>query len=256
MLSTPRGYRGMVTAPHHLAAQAGRDVLAEGGNAIEAMIAMAAAIPVVYPHMNAIGGDGFWLVREPKGRVRAFEACGPAGAKATVARYQRREYETIPPRGPDAALTVPGAVGGWALALDYARTIGGRLTLRDLLSDAIRHAREGVPVSPSQARCQPDLGPLAQAPGFASVYLREGKIPPVGTLLRYEALAATLDELEATDAPLLGHMVFVATQLAKQLGFAESGYRLVMNCGSLGGQSVFHIHLHLLGGRSMQWPPG
>jgi histidine triad (HIT) family protein len=51
-------------------------------------------------------------------------------------------------------------------------------------------------------------------------------------------------------------MVFVATQLAKQLGFAESGYRLVMNCGSLGGQSVFHIHLHLLGGRSMQWPPG
>ena len=184
-----------VAAPHQSAAEAGRNVLAMGGNAIEAMVAMAATIAVVYPHMNSIGGDGFWLLREPKGRVRAFEACGPAGAKATIARYQRREYEVLPPRGADAALTVPGAIGGWAMALDYARSIGGRLTLRDLLSDAIRHAREGVPVSPSQARTQPDLGPLAQAPGFAEVYLREGKIPAQGTVLRYEALAATLDHL-------------------------------------------------------------
>ena len=184
-----------VAAPHQSAAEAGRNVLARGGNAIEAMVAMAATIAVVYPHMNSIGGDGFWLLREPKGRVRAFEACGPAGAKATIARYQRREYEVLPTRGPDAALTVPGAIGGWAMALDYARSIGGRLTLRDLLSDAIRHAREGVPVSPSQARTQPDLGRLAQAPGFAEVYLREGKIPAQGTVLRYEALAATLDHL-------------------------------------------------------------
>ena len=184
-----------VAAPHQAAAEAGRNVLAMGGNAVEAMVAMAATIAVVYPHMNSIGGDGFWLVREPKGRVRAFEACGPAGAGATLARYRALECETIPPRGPDAALTVPGAVGGWAMALDYARSIGGRLTLRDLLADAIRHAREGVPVSPSQARTQPDLGPLAKAPGFAEVYLREGKIPPQGTVLRYEALAATLDHL-------------------------------------------------------------
>ena len=184
-----------VAAPHRAAAEAGRNVLAMGGNAVEAMVAMAATIAVVYPHMNSIGGDGFWLLREPRGRVRAFEACGPAGAGATLARYRKREFETIPPRGPDAALTVPGAVAGWAMALDYARSIGGRLTLRDLLSDAIRHAREGVPVSPSQARTQPDLGPLAQAPGFAEVYLREGKIPAAGTVLRYEALAATLDHL-------------------------------------------------------------
>jgi len=184
-----------VAAPHRGAAEAGRNVLAMGGNAVEAMVAMAATIAVVYPHMNSIGGDGFWLVRDPRGRVRAFEACGPAGAGATLARYRAREHEAIPPRGPDAALTVPGAVGGWALALDYARSIGGRLTLRDLLGDAIRNAREGVPVSPSQARTQPDLGPLAKAPGFAEVYLREGKIPAEGTVLRYGALAATLEHL-------------------------------------------------------------
>src|SRR6478672_9157712 len=62
-------------------------VLATGGNAIEAMVAMAATIAVVYPHMNHVGGDGFWLVREPPGRVRAFMAAGRAGAHATRDRW-------------------------------------------------------------------------------------------------------------------------------------------------------------------------
>ena len=188
---------GAVAAPHKLAAEAGRNVLILGGNAIEAMVAMASTIAVVYPHMNSIGGDGFWLVRDPRGRVRAFEGCGPAGCNATLARYRALECETIPTRGPEAALTVPGAVGGWALALDYARSIGGRLPLRDLLAEAIGHARQGFPVSPSQARCLPDLGPLAKAPGFAEAYLVEGAIPAAGTVRRYETLAATLDHLAA-----------------------------------------------------------
>ena len=72
--------RGVVCAPHSAAVEAGRAILAEGGNAIEAMLAMAAAIAAVYPHMNHLGGDGFWLVREPSGRVRAIMAAGPAGA--------------------------------------------------------------------------------------------------------------------------------------------------------------------------------
>jgi hypothetical protein len=72
---------GIVTAPHHLAADAGQDVLRDGGNAVEAMIAMAAAIPVVYPHMNAIGGDSFWIVK-PAGRDPiGIDACGPVGGK-------------------------------------------------------------------------------------------------------------------------------------------------------------------------------
>ena len=84
MDSTPVFARAAVAAPHVLAAESGRDILAAGGNAIEAMVAMAATIAVVYPHMNGIGGDGFWLVREPRGRVRVIEACGFAGAKATI----------------------------------------------------------------------------------------------------------------------------------------------------------------------------
>ena len=71
----------MVAAPHLAAAEAGRDVLKEGGNALEAAVATAAAIVVAYPHMNHIGGDGFWVVREPSGKVRYIEACGYAGAQ-------------------------------------------------------------------------------------------------------------------------------------------------------------------------------
>src|SRR5690349_20809072 len=133
--------RGVVAAPHAAAVEDGRAILAEGGNAIEAMIAMAASIAAVYPHMNHIGGDGFWLVREPSDRVRALMAAGRAGTNARRELY--RDFETIPPRGPLAALTVPGAIAGWSLALEAAKSFGGRLPLSDLLGHAIRHASEG-----------------------------------------------------------------------------------------------------------------
>lgn len=139
-------------APHIAAAQAGRAVLAEGGNALEAMIAMAAVIAVVYPHMNSIGGDGFWVIHEPGGRVRYIEACGPAGHRATRERYRQLGHDTIPPRGPLSAVTIPGTIGGWALAREMAKHLGGRLPLADLLGEAVRLAREGTPVSPSEAR--------------------------------------------------------------------------------------------------------
>ena len=80
--------RGVVCAPHYAAVEAGRAILAEGGNAIEAMVAMAAAIAAVYPHMNHLGGDGFWLIREPSGRVRAIMAAGPAGVEARPELYR------------------------------------------------------------------------------------------------------------------------------------------------------------------------
>src|SRR6266581_1775795 len=100
--------RGAVSAPHSSTVEAGHFVPREGGNAIEAMLAMAASIAAVYPHMNHVGGDGFWLIREPSGRVRAIMAAGPAALQAKPELY--RDYESIPPRGPLAALTVPGAV--------------------------------------------------------------------------------------------------------------------------------------------------
>ena len=111
---------------------------------------MAASIAAVYPHMNHIGGDGFWLVREPNGRVRALMAPGPAGAKATIPFYRERGYDTIPARGPLAALTVPGAIGGWMLALEAAKSLGGKMPLDILLAPAIKQARDGYVVTRSQ----------------------------------------------------------------------------------------------------------
>jgi len=128
-------HRGAVAAPHHAAVEAGRAVLAEGGNALEATVAMAASIAVVYPHMAQLGGDGVWLIREPSGRVRALIAAGRAGANARRELY--REHETIPSRGALAALTVPGAVAGWMFALEAAKASGGRMGLGDLLAPAI-----------------------------------------------------------------------------------------------------------------------
>ena len=67
---------------------------------------------------------------------------------------------------------------------------------------------------------------------------------------------ATINDTDETDAPLLGHMILTAKQLAKKEGLADNGYRLVFNVNSGGGQEVYHIHLHILGGRQMTWPPG
>src|SRR5512136_3410398 len=105
MLQTPRGTHGAVVAPHNLAAQAGLAVLRDGGNAIEAMVAAASTVAVVYPHMNSIGGDNFWLIAEPGREPMAIMACGGAGEKATVEMYRGLGHETIPPRGPLAANT-------------------------------------------------------------------------------------------------------------------------------------------------------
>jgi histidine triad (HIT) family protein len=67
---------------------------------------------------------------------------------------------------------------------------------------------------------------------------------------------ATLDDLKPEDAPLVGRMVLAAAQVARDLGVAACGYRTLLNCNADGGQTVFHIHLHLLAGRPMGWPPG
>ncbi|MGD0639501.1 MAG: gamma-glutamyltransferase [Roseiarcus sp.] len=196
MNDTAQFSRAAVAAPHRLAAEAGRDVLLQGGNAIEAMVAMAAAIAVVYPHMNALGGDGFWLIRERGGRVRALEACGYAGESATIANYRAHEFAAIPARGAMAALTVPGAVGGWMAALDLSKALGGRLPLDMLLAPAERHARAGYPVSASETRFDPTSdAALIAAPGFAESFLIDGKPAKAGAMRRSPRLADTLAQL-------------------------------------------------------------
>lgn len=79
---------------------------------------------------------------------------------------------------------------------------------------------------------------------------------PVHILIIPKRRIATLNDLESDDTELIGRLVLTARKLAADEGLAEDGYRLVFNCNENGGQSVYHIHLHLLGGRRMDWPPG
>ena len=79
---------------------------------------------------------------------------------------------------------------------------------------------------------------------------------PVHVLVIPKRHVASLEEFTEADAPLLGHLLVVCAKLAKTKGIARSGYRVVTNTGAHAGQTVFHLHVHILGGRSMAWPPG
>src|SRR5687767_11486912 len=79
---------------------------------------------------------------------------------------------------------------------------------------------------------------------------------PIHKLIIPKKHIATLNDLTNNDNELIGHVYQTAKQLAKQLNIAETGYRVVMNCNEGAGQTVFHIHAHLLGGRLLHWPPG
>ena len=186
---------GMVTAPHHLAAEAGAGVLREGGNAIEAMIAAAATIAVVYPHMNGIGGDGFWLISRSGEPPVGIQACGPAAGMADQAFYRRHGDASIPTRGPRAALTVAGAIGGWSEAKQLAEEAGGKIPFSRLLEPAIHHAREGVPISRSQSRLTSEKWEeLHAVVGFMETYAADG-IPAEGTILIQQGLSQSLQRI-------------------------------------------------------------
>src|SRR5438445_13686197 len=137
-----RAPRGMVATPHLLATQSGVAALRAGGNALDAAIAAAATIAVVYPHMNGLGGDNFWLIHDGRRRrLLGLNAAGRAAAAATLESY-RAQRATIPTRGGAAALTAPGAVSGWWEAHRYSRSeMRSTIEWPLLLESAIAHAR-------------------------------------------------------------------------------------------------------------------
>jgi len=214
MSETVVGEKGMVAAPHSAASAVGAEVLAAGGNAVEAMIAMAATIAVVYPHMTGIGGDAFFVIAAPGRAPLVIDACGAAGSLATRARYAAKGYDALPTRGVDAAITVPGAVSAWQMMAEAAADLGGRIPRGELLSDAVRRAREGSAVTRSHAHM---LGEhrvaLGAVPGFAATFLADGKVPEVGALFRQERLADTLDRIAHA-----GYADFYRGDIAAELG--------------------------------------
>jgi gamma-glutamyltranspeptidase len=196
MLNPVCAVHGVAVAPHALAAQSALAVLREGGNAIEAMVCAAATIAVVYPHMNSIGGDSFWLIMPPNAQPIGIEACGRSGSHASIDFYLQRNARSIPTRGPLAANTVAGTVSGWIKALALARDHGGSMPVPRLLEDAIGYARDGIPVTRSQhLATKAKLAELKDQPGFARTYLIDGESPKTGSRFRQPGLYRTLTRL-------------------------------------------------------------
>jgi len=207
----------MAVAPHTLASEAAVDILRSGGNAIEAMVAAASTIAVVYPHMNSIGGDGFWTISCPGKPVVAIEACGAAASNVSTGYYAAKGLAQIPTRGPDSANTVAGTIGGWQAALDISKEWGGRLSLGRLLENAIYYAEDGIAVTQSQnVTTAKKLDELQAIPGFAETFLVGGKVPQAGERMRLTQLGKTLKALadDGLDSFYRGR---IAASIAKEL---------------------------------------
>jgi gamma-glutamyltranspeptidase/glutathione hydrolase len=230
-MQTVRASNGIVTAPHHLAAQAGCDVLKDGGTAVEATVAVAATLVVVYPHMTGIGGDGFWVIREPDGFVHSIHGCGGAAAAADLSLYSG--LEAVPTRGPLAANTVAGTISGWesALAEPYCKLPLGRL-----LRDAIALAEAGVPVTAGGAGVAASKSAeLRRQPGsYAAVFEPEGRPLGIGDVLRQPLLAETLRQLAANglDDFYHGHLAASTAHDLEALGSPVSASDLAAHTAS------------------------
>nr|WP_304412551.1 gamma-glutamyltransferase family protein [Novosphingobium sp. PP1Y] len=222
-LDDPRG--GIVTAPHYLASEAGLDVLRDGGTAVEACVAMAACLAVVYPHMTGIGGDGFWLIREPDGALWAIDACGRASRNVSLELYAG--LDAIPMRGPLAANTVAGTVSGWQMALGEG---GGGLSLDRLLGAAITHAEAGVSVTRGGAAIAGSRSDeLASQPGaYARIFEPANRPMREGEVLRQPELARTFRKLvdEGLGSFYRGDLAALIAQDLQVLGSPVDGIDL------------------------------
>ncbi|MEL6936801.1 MAG: gamma-glutamyltransferase [Cyanobacteria bacterium J06607_17] len=199
---------GMVVSPHTVASKAGQAILQQGGNAVDAAIALCAALSVTYPHMNGLGGDGLWLIYDgAAGNVHGLNGSGRAAAALGP-------HPTVQ-RGGEAAITVPGAVDAWW----QAHQRFGQLPWASLLEPAIELAANGYRLSSSQFRwTRKDRDLLAQDPGAAATFLAAQAA--AGTVVKNPALARVLTALaaEGTDAFYRGAIAQAIVDYVAPLG--------------------------------------
>ena len=217
--STVYAPHGVAATSHPLASAAALDVLLEGGNAIDAAVAAAAVLNVVEPHMTGIGGDMFailWSAEER--RLVGLDGSGMAGSRMEAAALRQAGHAEMPFLGP-TTVTVPGALAGWADAVDRH----GSMPLARILGPAIRVAEGGFPVSPIIAgQWAAAEEKLRADAGGRSTYLVDGnRAPQVGEWFTNPELAASF-RLIASEGP-------------GALYGGELGCRLVEGLAALGG---------------------
>lgn len=216
--STVMARNGMVATSQTLAAQAGLQVLIEGGNAFDAAVTTAAMLNVVEPMSTGIGGDCFALLYLADTQaVKALNGSGRAPKALALDVFRERSLDTVPLAGM-LPVTVPGTVDGWTTLLDAHGTI----SLGDALAPAIRYAEEGFPVTEVIARAWDHLTPKMRAtPDAAAHYLIDGeRAPRPGEVFRLPALAQTFRNIAAggRDAFYTGDIARTIVDFSNQNG--------------------------------------
>ena len=181
---------GIVATSQAVASQAGAAILARGGSAVDAAIAADAALGVIEPMKNGVGSDLFAIVYDAKSKkLHGLNASGWAPKEMSIDALKKKGIvDQIPSAGIDS-ITVPGAVAGW----DALRRRFGKLSMAEDLAPAEALAEKGIAVTETDAVNWREYGvPFAKSPGFAGVFLPDGKAPAAGQLFRNPELAATL----------------------------------------------------------------
>ncbi|HSL10916.1 MAG TPA: gamma-glutamyltransferase [Actinomycetota bacterium] len=196
------GNRWAIATPHTAATDAGAAAFERGGNAVDAALAAAVTLAVVYPHMCGVGGDLFAVVAEPDGEMVAINSSGRSPAALDVDAV-RRAHREVPQRGP-IPVTVPGAVAGWWALLGRGAALGWP----SAFETAIRAAHDGVPVAPSLAATLAWDETFASDPGLGALGFPHGRPLSEGDTLEQPALGSTLEAIarEGPDAMYRGEV--------------------------------------------------
>ncbi|WP_313495726.1 gamma-glutamyltransferase [Stenotrophomonas sp.] len=249
--------RSEVIAPHAMAAtsqplatQIALDVMKDGGSAVDAAIAANAALGLMEPTGNGIGGDLFAIVWDPKThKLHGYNGSGRSPRSLTLAEFQRRGLKEIPATGP-LPVSVPGAVDGW-FAL-HARF--GRKPMAENLAPAIAYAREGHPVAEVIAYYWDRSVPkLAQYPGFREQFTIDGHAPRKGQMWRNPNLANTLQQI--ADG---GRDAFYKGEIARSIGDyfkANGGYLSYEDMAAHEGEWVEPVSSNYRGYDVWELPP-
>jgi len=225
--SVVRAMNGMIATSQPLASAAGLRILQQGGNAVDAAVAAAAVLCVVEPMMVSPGGDLFALVWDAKKKeLKALNSSGRSPKALTISALKAKGINQMPSAGIQA-VTVPGAVEGWAQLLKR----NGTMTLAQVLAPAIDVAERGFPVSEVIGNDWNKSGlPLIDSRDFAHTYLPGGRAPAIGEVFRNPNLAATL-KLIANGGPDVFYRGELAAKIVK-FAQAQGGFHTLEDFAS------------------------
>ena len=256
----PHATRSVVIAPHAaaatshpLATRVALDTMQAGGSAVDAAIAANAVLALGEPTGCGLGGDLFAIVWDAEQqKLHGFNGSGRSPRSLTAEKLadelEARGVDAIPPLGV-LPISVPGAVDGWAKLHERF----GRLPLGDVLAPAIRYAREGIPVPKVIAHYWSFAPRLAEQPGFADVFLPDGRPPREGERFRNPALADTLEKIGAGGREAF-YQGAIATEIARFVG-EHGGYLTAEDLAAHHGEWIRPVSTSYRGHDVWELPP-